>query len=224
VNGIKPWDSYAKAVYIAKVHEWSPSVSLDEIADIVGDRHRTVSRLYQGYLVLQQAEGEGYPLEKNPDARLKFSHLYTAIDYPQVRRFLGLSKVKYNNKKPVPRQHLNDLRKFLVWLYGDSTINTRAVVRTQNPDLRRLVEVIDNRKALEALRDGGLSLDEAHRLMEDEASIMKGSLIHAKEDLQKAKGLALNFSGEEDTLSLMESIFELAKSLRDELTRAERSR
>src|SRR5206468_2529274 len=80
-------------------------------------------------------------------------------------------------------------------------------------------DVLGNTKALEALRDGGFTLDEAHRLAYDDVERFKGSLIRAKEELQKAKGLALSYPGDPETLDVVERIFELATALREELTR-----
>ena len=55
INGIKEWDSFSKAKYIADVHE-KYNVDLMAIAQKIGDRHATVKRLYRGYKLLEQAE------------------------------------------------------------------------------------------------------------------------------------------------------------------------
>lgn len=55
VNGPQPWQSYAKAQYIAWVHN-ELGTPLDDIARRIGDRHSTVHRLYRGLMVLRQAE------------------------------------------------------------------------------------------------------------------------------------------------------------------------
>jgi hypothetical protein len=46
VNGPARWSSYAKAEYIRFVHE-KYKIPLEEIASQIGDRHRTVRRLYR---------------------------------------------------------------------------------------------------------------------------------------------------------------------------------
>ena len=58
VNGPQTWQSYAKAQYIARVHE-EMGVSLRDIAQRIGDRNDTVERLYRGLTVLRQAEAAG---------------------------------------------------------------------------------------------------------------------------------------------------------------------
>jgi hypothetical protein len=55
VNGPATWGSYAKAQYIAKVHN-DYDVSLLEIACRIGDYHSTVERMYHGLMVIEQAE------------------------------------------------------------------------------------------------------------------------------------------------------------------------
>jgi hypothetical protein len=55
VNGPATWGSYAKAQYIAKVHN-DYGVSLLEIARRIGDYHSTVERMYHGLMVIEQAE------------------------------------------------------------------------------------------------------------------------------------------------------------------------
>jgi hypothetical protein len=63
VNGPLTWDSWSKAEYIAQVHN-KFGISLDEIAESIGDKHQTVKRLYQGLMVLNQAtEQAGYNLD-----------------------------------------------------------------------------------------------------------------------------------------------------------------
>ena len=57
VNGAARWGSYAKAMYIQKVHR-EYKVELPEIARQIGDRHRTVQRLYRALMVLDQAQRE----------------------------------------------------------------------------------------------------------------------------------------------------------------------
>src|SRR5205085_1847288 len=54
VNGPARWGSYAKAEYVRKVRS-EYKIPLGEIARTIGDRHRTVQRLYRALMVLDQA-------------------------------------------------------------------------------------------------------------------------------------------------------------------------
>ena len=55
VNGPQNWRSFAKAQYIAWVHN-ELNQPLETISKTIGDRHATVLRLYNGVQTLSQAE------------------------------------------------------------------------------------------------------------------------------------------------------------------------
>jgi hypothetical protein len=92
VNGPMTWDSWSKAQYIAQVHN-DFCVSLDEIAQSIGDKNQTVMRLYRGLMVLNQAtEQAGYDLAARSKKHLSFSHLYTGLDYAGFQEHLALQR------------------------------------------------------------------------------------------------------------------------------------
>ena len=91
VNGPAKWGSYAKAQYIAEVRK-KFGVSLEKIAEQIGDRNRTVQRLYRAMMVIRQAEEAKVFLRENRyKASFSFSHLYTGLDYDGFKRFLDLT-------------------------------------------------------------------------------------------------------------------------------------
>jgi hypothetical protein len=214
VNGPRVWDSYSKAQYIARVHD-DYSVTLETIALRIGDKHQTVARLYRGLQVLKQAESEGlFDRADRYRARLAFSHLYTGLDYAGFRQHLGLGTDTALSIRPVPRKSLPNLAELLGWLFGSRSRSVQPVISTQNPDLRRLDDVLKSEKALDALR-AGLGLDVAHRLTRGEAAALKEVLVRAKRDLQEARGLFLDgFDGEPDVVDLIASVFRLARQLK----------
>ncbi len=55
INGARPWGSYSKAEFIARVYN-NHGVPLDKIARQIGNYHSTVKRLYWGLMVINQAE------------------------------------------------------------------------------------------------------------------------------------------------------------------------
>ena len=110
VNGIKPWDSFSKAKYVADVHD-NTSISLDEIARRIGDRHTTVERLYRGFQILQQAENQTvFSIDDRTSSRFAFSHLYTAADQPEYQKFLGITSKNSLKPNPVPKSRKNPSR------------------------------------------------------------------------------------------------------------------
>src|SRR5439155_8518065 len=117
INGVKPWDAYSKANYVAEVHE-NYKIPLEEIAQRIGDRHATVKRLYRGLTILRQAEQQGYSKEDRVRNRFYFSHLYTALDQPEFQKFLSITPEKSLRKDPVPSNKRRELKELMVWLYG----------------------------------------------------------------------------------------------------------
>ena len=121
VNGPAKWSSYAKATYIAGVHR-NFKVSLEDIANQIGDRHRTVQRLYRGLMVIEQAEREKvYDHEDKFRPRFTFSHLYTGLDYEGFSDFLHLRQDDPELAEPVPKSRKKELGEWCLWLFGSKS-------------------------------------------------------------------------------------------------------
>jgi hypothetical protein len=209
------WDSWSKAQYIAQVHN-DFGVSLEDIAQSIGDKNQTVMRLYRGLMVLNQAvEHAGYDLSDRNKKHLSFSHLYTGLDYAGFQKHLGLQKDGGYKPNPIKREFLPNLKELLVWLFGSQ--DEPAVIRSQNPDLKRLDDVLKDKKALAALRSG-LGLKVSHEISLGDNVRFREALTRIKYDLQQAKGLVLQgFAGEKDLLEIAVDISDLSESLLDEM-------
>jgi ParB-like nuclease domain len=215
INGPQAWESYPKAHYIAWVHN-ELGVSLEEIARRIGDKHSTVSRLYDALMVLEQAESARvFDREDRYREHFSFSHLTTGLGYAGIQSFLGLptSKREIGKKRPVPRDHVHALGELLLWLYGSESKGAPPIIQSQNPDLRMLNEVVGNKQAVAALRKG-LSLSIAVDISKGDDRVFRESLVAAKQNLQRARGTVLTgYDGNEDLLNTAEEIVELARSV-----------
>ena len=102
VNGPATWGSYAKAQYIAYVHN-NYDVPLEDIAAQIGDGNSTVLRMYRGLMIVEQAE-KAKVFSRSDIAKNKFSfnYIYTGMDYPGIVGFLGLRTKGTTPEKPVP--------------------------------------------------------------------------------------------------------------------------
>lgn len=157
INGAHRWDSIAKARYAAawldeERRKGESGLTLREIARRMGDRHSTLQRMVSGYYVLKQAEQHGlFDVDDREKGRkFYFSHLYTALTRPGYRRYLNLPA---DARSAEPRQHpvedlaLPRLKQVLLWLYGSDSDAIPAVIRSQNPHVRELGEVLEHPKA-----------------------------------------------------------------------------
>src|SRR6185437_8264670 len=125
VNGPHRWDSYAKARY---AQGWYKEVrddgfGLNDIAARMGDTNDTIPRMVSALYVLDQAiSADLFQLDdRKQRGPFGFSHLYTALMYPTVRSFLGITGqwlMDHPEEKPVPKSKIENLGLLLVWLYG----------------------------------------------------------------------------------------------------------
>ncbi len=213
VNGPQPWQSYAKAQYVARVHN-EFKVPLDDIASRIGDKHSTVRRLYRGLMVLRQAEKSGvFNLSDRFKKHFSFSHLYTALDYKNYRDFLGINNQTSFKPDPIPDNRLEQLKEFCLWLYGQGSTQTRPLVQSQNPHLRQLGDALDDDDSLAALRQG-LSLEVALDIRKGDRQLFRGYLLEARHRLQLALGKELTGdTGDSGTLQIALEIADLADHL-----------
>ena len=213
VNGPQPWQSYAKAQYVAWVHN-ELGEELDEIARQIGDRHATVHRLYRGLMVLRQAEESGrFDLDDRWNKHFSFSHLYTGLDYQNIRELLGIDKKDSFRPNPVPKDKLEALGDLFMWLYGQKSTDTRPLVQSQNPDLRKLVSAIGSDAGLTALRRG-LPLHVVIDISTGDEQLFNADLLEARHRLQEARGKQLTGdAGDSGTLRVASEILELAERL-----------
>jgi len=132
VNGPAKWRSYAKAQYIAFVRD-TTGESLANIAAQIGDRHRTVQKLYRALKVIEQAEKTGvYQRRFAYRRQLAFSHLTTALEYDGYAGFLGLAKESDETAAPVEKNRLKELGEICRWLWGDNRDDTKPIIESQN--------------------------------------------------------------------------------------------
>jgi hypothetical protein len=216
VNGPATWGSYAKAQYIAQVHN-DYNIPLADIAQQIGDYNSTVLRWYRGLMIVEQAE-EARVFKRSDIAKNKFhfNYIYTGMDYPGIIQFLGLRTKGTTDRKPVPTSKTKNLGDLMLWLYGRESSNTDSLIRSQNPDLKTLDTILLTEAGVKALRDG-LPLSVAHDIGQGDERIFRKSLQDAKQALQKAHGtLTTGYaSSEDDVLSLATDVESLAHALVD---------
>lgn len=193
INGPQAWDAYAKAKYAG---EWLDSqqgaehpLSLVDIANRMGDKHATIHRMVTALYVLQQAENNDvYSIEERQRKSFSFSHLYTGLSSEEFTEYLGMERRTRNEdplKNPVPKENFKKLRKLLIWLYGSKNDDAQPIVKSQNPDLGILKDVLGSKVATRELEERG-DLTSAFISATPKDVRFSKHLIEANGELQKA--------------------------------------
>ena len=172
INGPQSWDAFAKARFAArwlddehtKRDAGHPFLSLQQIASRMGDQHMTMHRMVAALYVLDQASrNDLYDIDDRKKKSFSFSHLYTGLGYEEFTSYLGMDRpdrLTDPDREPVPEGKFAELRNLLIWLYGSKDRDLEPAVKSQNPDLRRLQEVLGSPAAISILAERN-SLDEA---------------------------------------------------------------
>ncbi|MCC4908466.1 hypothetical protein [Microbacterium sp. cx-59] len=201
INGAFKWDSFAKAKYAAEWLDEDPDVAA--VSRRLGDTHNTVVRLVNGYRVLRQSERQGFDREKLP-RRFSFSHLYTALTRPSVRSYVGLEEgTGLLGADPIPDTHSKDLHQLITWLYGDE--ETDPVIKSQNPDLGRLVSVLGNESATRLL-EAHPSLPAAFELVEDKRARFTSEMAKLLDQTKIVSSLIGSFDGDQSTMEMATTV------------------
>lgn len=218
VNGPATWGAYAKAQYIAEVHN-SYNVPLEDIARQIGDYSNTVERQYRGLMVIEQAEKAKVFSRKNTyKDKFYFNYIYTALDNASFRKFLGIDAKSRSSRKPVPPTKQANLGDLCLWLYGDDKKHVEPLIRSQNPDLRILGETISQPSGIKALRDGA-PLGVAYDVSLGDIHLFRAALRDGKQSLQRAHAtLSTGYRPtDQDLVDQARDIERLASDLVDEM-------
>lgn len=133
IASAQPWDSYAKAAWVARVVE-AKDLSIHDVSLMIGDQHRTVNRLLEGYYLVQQLTTIGKFNQKDSIRRgrgsvtdFPFSWVYTVLGYASVREFLQLADGEAR-RQPLADGSLDDGTLLLRSMFGDKSTGQNAAV------------------------------------------------------------------------------------------------
>jgi hypothetical protein len=206
INGPHKWDAHAKGRFAADWYrkEKSNGITLEKIAQRLGDRHDTVVRLVNGIFVLDQATAtKAFSMDdRYPGRKFAFSHLYTALTRPGYREYLGLPdewRTVDPKPNPVPRSNIDNLQQVMTWLYGSKPDAIEPVVTSQNPHIKQLGAVLQNPRA-RAMLISRNSLSEAYAEVGSKGTRFESALINAKQEAETALSQIAGFDPEDSTL------------------------
>lgn len=228
INGPARWDAYAKARFAAAWYEneRSSGIDLKDIANAIGDKHDTIKRMVSAVYVLDQAEREGlYSIDDRYSTRFNFSHLYVALSRSQYMEYLGLG-TGWARLDPEPnqvsRQKFDELRKVLVWIHGSKEDDAPPVIRSQNPDIKRLGEVLAHAQGRLIMETTG-DLEEAHASTERVDKKFTASLIRARDEIRDAAVSLRAYDGRDQSLlDIAEDVKETSATVYERMAKKRR--
>ena len=226
INGAAKWESYAKAKFAADWYRGG-EISLSEIASRIGDKHDTVKRMVNAIYVLEQAQSQHtFQIDDRVSPRFNFSHLYTALSRAPYMQFLGLEATwsRYDPiPNPVPDDKVDGLTEILRWMYGSKEESLDPVVQSQNPDIKRLGEVLASAEGLTVLRATG-SLSEAHASTQPADRKFSEALLRTRHEIREASNSLRGFDGRDLSLvGIAEDISETAQAIHDRMKKKVRA-
>lgn len=209
IAAARAWDSYAKAVWIHRVVTES-GISIEDAAAMIGDEHKTLSRLLEGYHFVGQLErADRFDPEnsvrkgRGSNTQYPFSWVYTILGYNSVRRFTGISDDPTNDT-PVPSEKLENASILTRAMFGDREKGVSSAI-TDSRQLRSLAMAVEDPEKVELLQQGK-TLKEIERQTEPLEKRLSSGLVEAKEILRDLNnrlteqdighGLAESFTGQ----------------------------
>jgi hypothetical protein len=155
----QPWDSYAKAAWVAKILEES-KLTLEDVSQMIGDQHRTVARTLEGFHFVNQLINAAYfnPEEsfrrgRGSNTEYPFSWVYTALGYGPIRDWLTLKDLSRvgRDKRPIKNNKLDDAGQLLTFLFGNKR---RQPAISDSRQIGELAKAIANPECLRHLKHG----------------------------------------------------------------------
>lgn len=184
IIGIRKWNPYAKARYLAKMIESGSSVA--EVQGQIGDTQNAVLKSYVSYRLLEQAQDE---LDYNGTrATQDFSLLMVVLGQQRIKRFIGLPRrlTDVNFETPVPEDKLDNLKDVLTWVFGDGK---KQAAISDSRQIPMLGHVLANAEATVYLKQTN-NLFEAYDRTSGEEEMLLKKLSDASRNLEFSLGIA----------------------------------
>jgi hypothetical protein len=183
VTGIKEWAPAEKAEYIAHLID-DKKMSYDEVRRKIGSKTPTVRQNYISYRLLLQMENvEDISLENVEE---KFSVLFLSLRSNGTQQFLDIDIEAPPNKArtPVPKEKLDNLRKFALWLFGNEE---KEPIVTDSRAVDKFGEVLSSPVAVDYLkRQERPNLETAFRLAGGDESQTTLLIERAADNIEEA--------------------------------------
>jgi len=196
IIGIKKWDAYAKARYIAGLKE-GHNLSIDDIQRTVGDTGNSARKIYTCYKVIEEVETEFENVDTS-EAKDNFSFLILATGQGSIKDFIGLPK-KWSeinfDINIIPKNKLDNLKQLFLWLFGDGK-EVRKIIKESRDITNYLTDILRNETAIDYLIQTG-DLIGAFERSGGEDKLVEKYIKRANNSLEQALGMLHRHKSEE---------------------------
>jgi hypothetical protein len=179
IASAKAWDSFAKAAWVARVVS-EVKLPVRDVSMMIGDQYETISRMLQGYHVVQQLQNAG--LFNPEDSQRKgrgsvtaypFSWVYTLLSYSGPRQYLGISDDPAN-PEPIPKENLRRGGVIMRAMFGDKSTSKSGAIGDSR-ELGRLASVFADAEKVSMIEEGK-TVAEIEKLTQPVADLLRQSL------------------------------------------------
>lgn len=192
VTGIKEWRPAEKAEYIAKLIK-DDNLSYTEVMRKIGSKVPTVRQNYISYnLLLQMEEQEGISIDRVED---RFSVLFLSLRTSGVQKYLkiDINAEPQNALKPVPKDHLKNLGRFAMWMFGNGSDIPSVIKDSRQVD--QFGAILESQKAVEYLeRTPRPKFDMAYQIAGGDEPEVVRLVDQAADNIEAALSRAHRFS------------------------------
>lgn len=158
IAAAQPWDSYAKAAWVARVIG-QDKLTMDDVISMIGEKTGTIPRMLEGYYFINQLIESGkfnpensYRKGRGSNTKYPFSWVYTLLGYPSAKKFLSLP-ISAPTANPIPADKLEDAEMVIESLFGNSNSQRRPAI-DDSRKIGNLASVLDNPQKIVYLRRG----------------------------------------------------------------------
>lgn len=191
IASARPWDSYAKAAWVANVVE-NNGLTIAQVAEVIGDRSRTVNRMLEGYYLVKQLTKSGH---FDPENSLRkgrgsvtaypFSWVYTILGYAAVREFLHLGD-EDAHENPIKRKRSEDAGLVMRAMFGDKSKARNGAI-TDSRQLGALASTLAVRDKVRLLEQGK-TLEEIETLTQPIEKRLSEGMATVRDELRDLIG------------------------------------
>ncbi len=198
IIGVKKWESYAKAKYIADMRD-KQGLTLNEIKKKVGDGGTAIKKAYISWKIICVAEGsvKSDYIEK---AKNKFSYLLLSLNQTNIKDYLGIKRnlKEVDEDNPLPKNKTKNLKLFFSFLFGEEGIK---VIKESRDITGKLTIVLGNSLATKELVSSR-DLEKAFDLAGGQENFLLQKLDRVRRDLTNILSLIDEYGKEETKMKV----------------------